>query len=192
MSPRTSATLNDVAARALAYQVVQQQVATRKLETEQLASKTAFFKLQQALDAKAAETDRLYITLLVILLVAIVLWLFRLKRSQLGFMRLSRHDGLTGILNHQHFISETDRALRRLEKERTPACLISIDLDHFKQVNDTHGHAMGDAALKHAVAICHQHLRPGDCSVVWAARNSASCCTNAPAITAWTSPIASG
>jgi diguanylate cyclase (GGDEF)-like protein len=154
--------LDDAAAQALAYQTVQQQVLTRKLETEQLARQNSVLKLQQALDAKAAETDRLYITLLVVLLVAIVLWLFRLKRSQLRFMRLSRRDGLTGILNHQHFISETDRALRRLEKKRTPACLISIDLDHFKQINDTHGHAMGDAALKHAVAICHQHLRPGD------------------------------
>ncbi|MFI4959093.1 MAG: GGDEF domain-containing protein, partial [Lysobacterales bacterium] len=81
---------------------------------------------------------------------------------QLGFKRLSRHDGLTGIFNHQHFISEADRVLRLLEKKLGHACLISIDLDHFKQVNDTHGHVMGDTVLKHAVAICQQHLRPAD------------------------------
>jgi diguanylate cyclase (GGDEF)-like protein len=95
-------------------------------------------------------------------LIFIVLWLFRLKRSQLRFKRLSRRDGLTGIFHHQYFVSETDRLLRSLEKKPAHACLISIDLDHFKEVNDTHGHAVGDAVLKHAVTICQRHLRPTD------------------------------
>jgi diguanylate cyclase (GGDEF)-like protein len=75
---------------------------------------------------------------------------------------LSFHDGLTGIFNHQHFIGEADRALRLLEKKLGTACLISIDLDHFKQVNDTHGHAMGDAVLRRTVAICQQQLHRTD------------------------------
>jgi diguanylate cyclase (GGDEF)-like protein len=97
-----------------------------------------------------------------VLLVSIIFWLFRLKRSQLRFKRLSFHDGLTGIFNHQHFISEVDLALRALEKKLGSACLVSLDLDHFKQVNDTHGHAMGDAVLRRTVAICQQQLRPID------------------------------
>ena len=90
------------------------------------------------------------------------MWLFRLKRSQLRYKELSCLDGLTGIFNHQHFISEGERALQLLQKRRGIACLIAIDLDHFKQINDAHGHAFGDVVLKRAVAICRQQLRPGD------------------------------
>lgn len=154
--------LNDLSARMLAYQVVQQQILAKKLETEELGKQNSVLKLQRALDAKAAEASRLYITLLIILLAAIALWLFRTMRSQRHFKRMATCDGLTGILNHQHFIHETGRVLHLLEKKLGHACLISIDLDHFKQVNDTYGHAMGDVVLKLAVAICQQHLRPSD------------------------------
>lgn len=154
--------LDEVSARAMAYQVVQQHVLTKKLEAEALGKQNNILRLQRALATKAAETSRLYSMLLLVVLVSIVLWVFRLKRSQLRFKRLSRLDGLTGIFNHQCFIGEAGRALRLLEKKLANACLITIDLDHFKQVNDTHGHAMGDTVLKRAVAVCQQQLRPAD------------------------------
>ena len=154
--------LDDVAAQALAYQTVQQHVLTRELETAALGKQNRILKLQRALDAKASETSRLYIAMLIVLLLAIVLWLSRTMRSQRRFQRMASRDGLTGILNHQHFVSEAERILLALEKKRSEACLISIDLDHFKRINDTHGHAMGDAVLRRAVATCQQHLRPTD------------------------------
>jgi diguanylate cyclase (GGDEF)-like protein len=154
--------LNDISARTLAYEVSQQHTLVQKLETEGLSKQNSILRLQQALTTKAVETSRLYIALLLLVLVSIVLWLFRIKRSQLRFKKLSCQDGLTGIFNHQHFIGEAERALRVQEKRLGCACLISIDLDHFKQVNDTHGHAVGDTVLRHTVAICLQQLRPAD------------------------------
>jgi diguanylate cyclase (GGDEF)-like protein len=154
--------LNDISARTIAFQTVQQQVLTKKLETEELSKQNNILRLQQALDTKAVETSRLYITLLLMTIASIVFWLYRLKRSQMRFKSLSHRDGLTGIFNHQHFINEAERVLHVLERRHDSACMVSIDLDHFKQVNDNHGHAIGDAVLRHTVALCQHHLRPAD------------------------------
>lgn len=154
--------IDDASAQALAYQTVQQQVLIHKLESEELSKQNNLLLLQQALDTKAVETGRLYITLLLLLLASIAFWLYRIKRSQLRFKWLSHRDGLTGILNYQYFVTEAERVLRQLEKKSDEACLISIDLDHFKRINDTHGHAVGDAVLRHTVEICQRQLRPTD------------------------------
>ncbi|WP_266184173.1 sensor domain-containing diguanylate cyclase [Dyella humicola] len=154
--------LNDISARTQAYELAQQRMLVQQLETEGLSKQNDILRLQQTLDTKAVENSRLYILLLLLVLVSVTFWLFRLKRSQLRFKKLSNHDGLTGIFNHQHFVSEAERALHLLERKLGSACLISLDLDHFKQVNDTHGHAMGDAVLRRTVAICQQQLRPVD------------------------------
>ena len=154
--------LDDVSKEALAYQAVRQQIETKKVQLATLDQRNKILKLQQTLDLKTVETSRLYIAVLLSVLVSVAFWLYRLKRSQLRFMRLSRRDGLTGVFNRQHFIDEAERALRDAEKSARPACFALIDLDHFKSVNDTHGHAMGDQALKRAVTACKRYLHSID------------------------------
>jgi diguanylate cyclase (GGDEF)-like protein len=154
--------LNDVSAKALAYQIVNQQVQAKKMQVGTLNKQNQILQLQRALDRKAVETSRLYIILLLTVLASIGLWLYRLKRSQLRFMRLARRDGLTGIYNRQHFVDEAELALRYAAKSARGACLILIDLDHFKLVNDNHGHAVGDHVLKRAVEACQRHLHSHD------------------------------
>lgn len=154
--------LRDANVRNAAYEAATQHFRAEKLETEGLSKENRILRLQQALDGKAVEASRLYIVVMFLVLLSIVFWMVRIKRSQLRFKWLSSCDGLTGIFNHQHFMSESARLLQVLERRSGDGCLVSLDLDHFKQVNDTHGHAVGDAVLKHAVAICKGQLRKAD------------------------------
>ncbi|MBE1159851.1 GGDEF domain-containing protein [Dyella acidiphila] len=154
--------LDDVSKEALAYQAVKQQIDTKKVQLDTLSQRNKILKLQQTLDFKAMQTSRLYIVLLLTVLASVAFWLYRTKRSQLRFMRMSRRDGLTGVFNRQHFIAEAERVLREASKSAQCTCLVLIDLDHFKAINDTHGHAAGDQALKRVVAICKRYLHSND------------------------------
>ncbi|MEO8742963.1 MAG: GGDEF domain-containing protein [Lysobacteraceae bacterium] len=154
--------LNDLSARALAYQMVKQQVQEKKQQIDTLSKKNQVLQLQQAVSAKSVVASRLWIALLITVLASIVLYAYRTKRAQLKFMNLARRDGLTGIFNRQHFIWEAERALDYTAKSVRDACVIVIDLDHFKQINDDHGHAAGDTVLKRTVAACQEQLRVVD------------------------------
>ncbi|MCC7096480.1 MAG: GGDEF domain-containing protein [Thermomonas sp.] len=75
---------------------------------------------------------------------------------------LSRTDALTGLDNRRSFLEEAAKRLRR-----HPAAMLMIDIDHFKQVNDTHGHDAGDAALRAVADVLHRGLREGDLLARW-------------------------
>jgi len=154
--------LDDVTARALAYQAVRQQLLANKMQVDALNKQNQILQLQRRLDRKDMETSRLYIALLLTVVASIAFWLLRIKRSQLRFKRLATRDGLTGVHSRQHLVDEATAALRTAVRTTRDACFVLLDLDHFKSVNDTHGHVTGDLVLKRAVAACQHHLRRHD------------------------------
>ena len=70
--------------------------------------------------------------------------------------RLATTDGLTGLINRRAFVAELKREAERSARTGSPTSLLLIDLDHFKAINDTHGHGAGDSVL---VAVAKTLLR---------------------------------
>lgn len=154
--------LNDVSARALAYQMVHQRVLDNQRRLEAANDANKVLALQQTIATQKARTRLLYMLLLLSGLLIVGGWAYRTKRSQIKFQKLARRDGLTGIFNRQHFFDSAQEVLRYCAKASREACVVVMDLDHFKSVNDMHGHAAGDDALKRAVAACQVSLRSID------------------------------
>ena len=75
---------------------------------------------------------------------------------------LAATDHLTGLANHRSFHDALGRALAQAEREDRPLALVALDLDHFKLLNDTHGHAFGDRALRLAGAKLREAIRASD------------------------------
>lgn len=76
--------------------------------------------------------------------------------------RLMRHDQLTGVLNRRGLEETFNKETARARRHGRPLSLALLDLDNFKQLNDTFGHRTGDDALVHLATIIRQSLRPQD------------------------------
>jgi diguanylate cyclase (GGDEF)-like protein len=75
---------------------------------------------------------------------------------------IADQDGLLPVLNRRAFVREMSRAISFADRYDVPASLIYFDLDGFKAVNDTHGHAAGDAALHYVAAFLTGNVRESD------------------------------
>ena len=85
-----------------------------------------------------------------------------LEASEARFRHLASVDMLTGAPNRRRFMECLDAELVRVSRHGLEACLVMLDVDHFKRVNDTFGHAVGDEVLKALVRSGRDHLRAPD------------------------------
>ncbi|MPS26671.1 diguanylate cyclase [Pigmentiphaga sp.] len=76
--------------------------------------------------------------------------------------RLANLDELTGILARRAFLAQAEAAARTASRSGRPLVLAIIDIDHFKNINDTYGHAAGDRVLAHFTGVVAGNLRAGD------------------------------
>lgn len=85
----------------------------------------------------------------------------RIARARVLRSMISR-DSLTGLLNHTHIVDQLDMELSRAQRYNTPLAFVMIDIDYFKRVNDTYGHAAGDRVLQSLARLMRQRFRRSD------------------------------
>jgi diguanylate cyclase (GGDEF)-like protein len=79
-----------------------------------------------------------------------------------GLCELSSRDALTGLSNRRQFEVTLARELDRVARAGEPVLLLALDIDHFKSVNDTYGHAAGDLVIKAVAEALQESVRPMD------------------------------
>jgi diguanylate cyclase (GGDEF)-like protein/PAS domain S-box-containing protein len=89
------------------------------------------------------------------------------KRTEEELLRLAATDPLTGAFNRREFTSLAERESMRSNRYNRPLSILMFDVDHFKRLNDTYGHAAGDKALQRFTAICCNALRNVDIFGRW-------------------------
>jgi len=85
-----------------------------------------------------------------------------LLRAREQMRHFAEHDDLTGLWNHRIILERLRHEVDRSQRERTPLSVVLVDLDHFKNINDTCGHPAGDLVLKEVGAIFERAVRSYD------------------------------
>jgi diguanylate cyclase (GGDEF)-like protein/PAS domain S-box-containing protein len=84
------------------------------------------------------------------------------KRLEAELLEMATTDFLTGLANRRHFIARMEEALARINRTDQAVSVLMIDIDHFKRINDRHGHAAGDAVLRQFAELVRAELRTVD------------------------------
>ena len=91
----------------------------------------------------------------------------RLKEAQAHLEEIALYDGLTGLMNRRAFYQAAEAELSRSSRMQQPLSMLFIDIDKFKQINDEHGHLVGDDVLKIVAANIKATLRSYDLIGRW-------------------------
>jgi len=88
--------------------------------------------------------------------------LMELSMMNLENKQLAIRDGLTGLFNRRFFDEAFHKEYKRAERSTEPLSLLMVDIDHFKKINDSHGHPLGDTVLREVTLRMTSHLRETD------------------------------
>ncbi len=88
----------------------------------------------------------------------------KVSHQNLLLDELRRVDTLTGLYGRGHWQEQAEAALRHHHATNEPACMLMMDIDHFKQINDQHGHTVGDEVIRAVAHVVRGNVRASDCA----------------------------
>nr|WP_315488926.1 GGDEF domain-containing protein [uncultured Rhodoferax sp.] len=147
--------MDDRLQRNLAYQRVRFDSQDRANQLALLEEKNRSLLIDQALQQGRYQNLVLVMTLGLLVLAIVAAWLLRTLQLKNRMRRSAQVDGLTQVINREHFIASARKAFRDV---REPASLVLFDMDVFKAINDTYGHATGDWVLRTVCDTVQQQL----------------------------------
>ena len=156
------ARLDEIKAREFAFQLSRQELQQKNQAIQLLSKQNEVLRLQQEVTKQSARSTQLLIGLLAFLVVSLVYWGIKIKRTQKRFQVLAQTDALTGICNRAHLRQQAEAALAQCKARNKPVGMLVFDLDNFKAINDRHGHAGGDWILEQVARACSGVCREGE------------------------------
>ncbi|MCL2917402.1 GGDEF domain-containing protein [Shewanella litorisediminis] len=151
--------LDEVKTKTLAFQLAQHQSLEQQNKISLLDEQNKLLKVQQQLDQAQAFNNRLLIAVLFCIALGLGTWGWHSWQSQKRLRQLAEFDNLTGLFSRGHFTQVSLSAVEYAKTLKAPISCILLDVDKFKQINDSLGHATGDWALKEVARICKQQVR---------------------------------
>ena len=156
------ARLDEIKAREFAFQLSRNELQQKNQAIQLLSKQNEVLRLQQEVTKQSARSSQLLLGLLAFLVVSLVYWGFKVKRTQKRFQHLAQVDNLTGICNRAHLRQQAEDAIVQCRSRGWPVGMLVFDLDNFKGVNDRYGHAGGDWILEQVARACAGVCRGGE------------------------------
>ena len=137
------------------------------LNAANLYIRAAVFVQDSRFDAGLLDNNIMQVVMALVAFVAVLTAAFGFllmywQVAEAQIWKTATTDVLTGVMNRRAFMDAAANEMARSNRTKRPMCVALFDLDHFKSVNDTHGHAAGDEVLKHAAKLVSSQVRQVD------------------------------
>lgn len=134
------------------------------IELESLPNKSIVLNKPESFYDRYKQYVWIFSSIILVLLIAVVslITIIVLRRKTEQYEGLAMRDELTGVYNRRYLEEVGNQKLAQALRHNEATCLLMLDLDHFKEVNDTHGHPFGDSVLQEFANLMQRHCRSED------------------------------